>query len=136
MPNAAICPSSPVYQCPQSILSWESIGSHYLSPVTCLNCISLASSKLLPFCFYRHTHTHTHRFLILSSEEFKLRLGRDEDISIQREINDDSGFAWTRPECRLIHYGNIHCSLRHGGEIANASVLCDYIWFVACTRFS
>lgn len=115
--NAAICPSSPVYQCPQSILSWESIGSHYLSPVTYLNCISLASSKLLPSCFY----THTHRFLILSCEEYKLRQGRDEDISIQREINDDSGFAWTRPECRLIHYGNIHCSLRHGGKIANAS---------------
>lgn len=55
--NAAICPSSPVYQCPQSILSLESIGSHYLSPVTYLNCISLASSKLLPSCFYTHTHT-------------------------------------------------------------------------------
>lgn len=71
--NAAICPFSPVYQCPLSILSWESIGSHYLSPVTYLNCISLASSKLLPFCF--NTHTHTHRFHILPSEETKLRQG-------------------------------------------------------------
>ncbi len=71
--NAATCPSSPVYQCPLSILSWESIGSHYLSPVTYLNCVSLASSKLLPFCFSTHTHTHTHTHTLAGFSSSRLR---------------------------------------------------------------